>query len=178
MTLDDARARDAADPLRCFRDRFALPDGVIYLDGNSLGPLPRSTAPALTDMIERQWGERLIRSWNEGWIDAPQRIGGKIAPLIGADADEVIVADSTSSNLFRLIVAALRLDPARTVVVSELGNFPTDLHIAEGAVACVPGAALRAVPREAIGAALGDDTALLLPTHVHYKNAERFDMAA
>ena len=147
VTLDDARARDAADPLRGFRDRFALPDGVIYLDGNSLGPLPRSTAPALTDMIERQWGERLIRSWNEGWIDAPQRIGGKIAPLIGADADEVIVADSTSSNLFRLIVAALRLDPARTVVVSELGNFPTDLHIAEGAVACVPGATLRAVPR-------------------------------
>jgi len=178
VRLDDARARDAADPLRGFRDRFALPEGVIYLDGNSLGPLPRSTAPALTDMIERQWGERLIRSWNEGWIEAPQRIGGKIAPLIGADADEVIVADSTSSNLFRLIVAALRLDPARTVVVSELGNFPTDLHIAEGAVACVPGATLKAVPREAIGAALGDDTALLLLTHVHYKTAERFDMAA
>lgn len=178
MTLDDALARDAADPLRGFRDRFALPEGVIYLDGNSLGALPRATGPALDDMVERQWGERLIRSWNEGWIEAPRRIGAKIAPLIGAEADEVIVADSTSANLFRLIVAALRLDPARSVVVSELGNFPTDLHIAEGAVACVPGATLKAVPREAIGAALGDDTALLLLTHVHYKTAERFDMAA
>jgi kynureninase len=178
MTRDEARALDAADPLRPFRDRFALPQGVIYLDGNSLGPLPRATAPALGDMIERQWGERLIRSWNEGWIEAPRRIGGKIAGLIGAGADEVIVADSTSANLFKLIVAALRLDPSRNVVVSELGNFPTDLHIAEGAVGCVPGAVLKAVPRDAIDAALGDDTALLLLTHVHYKTAERFDMAA
>ncbi|MDB5703187.1 MAG: kynureninase [Sphingomonas bacterium] len=178
MTLDEARALDAADPLRSFRDRFALPEGVIYLDGNSLGPLPRATAPALGDMIERQWGERLIRSWNEGWIEAPRRIGGKIATLIGAGADEVIVADSTSANLFKLIVAALRLDPKRKTVVSELGNFPTDLHIAEGAVGCVPGAVLKAVPRAEIGAALGDDTALLLLTHVHYKTAERFDMAA
>ncbi len=102
----------------------------------------------------------------------------KIAPLIGASADEVIVADSTSANLFRLIIAALRLDPARTVVVSELGNFPTDLHIAEGAVGCVPGATLKAVPRDSIGEALGDDTALLLLTHVHYKTAARFDMVA
>ena len=178
MTPAQARALDAADPLRPFRDRFALPEGVIYLDGNSLGPLPRATVPALSDMIERQWGERLIRSWNEGWIDAPQRIGGKIARLIGAKAEEVIVADSTSANLFRLIVAALRRDPARKTVVSELGNFPTDLHIAEGAVGCVPGATLRAVPRAEINDALGDDTALLLLTHVHYKTAERFDMAA
>jgi kynureninase len=178
MTPEHARALDAADPLRPFRDRFALPEGVIYLDGNSLGPLPRATAPAMADMVERQWGERLIRSWNEGWIEAPHRIGGKIARLIGARAEEVIVADSTSANLFRLIVAALRLDPARRTVVSELGNFPTDLHIAEGAVGCVPGATLRAVPRAEIGSVLGDDTALLLLTHVHYKTAERFDMAA
>lgn len=177
MTLDEARARDAADPLRRFRDRFALPGGVIYLDGNSLGALPRATAAAIGDTVERQWGDRLIRSWNEGWIDAPQRLGGMIAPLIGARPDEVIVADSTSANLFKLIVAALRRDPARTVVVSELGNFPTDLHIAEGAVGCVPGASLRAVPREALADALGDDVALLLLTHVHYKTAERFDMA-
>jgi kynureninase len=178
MTPDQARALDAADPLRAMRDRFALPEGVIYLDGNSLGALPRATAAALGDAVERQWGERLIRHWNEGWIEAPQRIGAKIAPLIGARADEVIVADSTSTNLFKLIVAALRLDPKRNVVVSELGNFPTDLHIAEGAVGCVPGATLRAVPRDALEAALGDDVALLLLTHVHYKTAERFDMAA
>ena len=178
MTPEHARILDAADPLRSFRNRFALPEGVIYLDGNSLGPLPRATVPALSDMIERQWGERLIRSWNEGWIEAPQRIGGKIARLIGAKADEVIVADSTSANLFRLIVAALRRDSSRNTVVSELGNFPTDLHIAEGAVGCVPGATLRAVPRAQIADAIGEDTALLLLTHVHYKTAERFDMAA
>ncbi|MEP7004825.1 MAG: kynureninase, partial [Sphingomonas bacterium] len=151
MTLEEARTLDAADPLRLFRDRFALPEGVIYLDGNSLGPLPRATVPALSDMIQRQWGERLIRSWNEGWIDSPQRIGGKIAPLIGARAEEVIVADSTSANLFKLIVAALRLNPMRKTVVSELGNFPTDLHIAEGAIGCVPGAKLKALPRADIG---------------------------
>ncbi|WP_033923306.1 kynureninase, partial [Sphingomonas sp. 37zxx] len=176
MTLDEARARDAADPLRDLRDRFVLPEGVIYLDGNSLGPLPRATIAAGTDLIERQWGDRLIRSWGEGWMDSPARIGGKLARWIGADADEVIVADSTSTNLFKLIVAALRHDPTRTMVVSEAGNFPTDLHIAEGAVACVPGATLRAVPREALGDAIDDRTALVLLTHVHYKTSQRFDM--
>lgn len=178
MTLDQARALDAADPLASFRDLFALPPGVIYLDGNSLGPLPRAAGPALADMVERQWGDRLIRSWNEGWIDAPQRIGGKIARLIGAQADEVIVTDSTSVNLFKLLVSALRLDPRRTVIVSEAGNFPTDLHIAEGAVACVPGATLKAVPRDQISGAVDDKTALVLLTHVHYKTAERYDMKA
>ncbi|OYX39957.1 MULTISPECIES: kynureninase [unclassified Sphingomonas] len=176
MTLEEARAIDAADPLRPFRDRFALPEGVIYLDGNSLGPLPRATGPAITDMVDRQWGERLIRSWNEGWIDAPQRIGDKIARLIGATTGEVIVTDSTSVNLFKLIVAALRFDPTRTVIVSETGNFPTDLHIAEGAVACVPGATLNVVPRDRIGQAINEQTALVLLTHVHYKTAARFDM--
>lgn len=177
MTLDQARAVDATDPLRAFRDRFALPEGVIYLDGNSLGPLPRATGTAITDMVERQWGERLIRSWNEGWIEAPQRIGDKIARLIGAGDGEVIVTDSTSVNLFKLIVAALRIDPNRTVIVSEVGNFPTDLHIAEGAVGCVPGATLNAVPRDKIDDAIDERTALVLLTHVHYKTAERFEMA-
>ncbi len=176
MTLEQARALDAADPLASFRDLFALPPGVIYLDGNSLGPLPRAAGPALADMVERQWGDRLIRSWNEGWIDSPQRIGGTIARLIGAEADEVIVTDSTSVNLFKLLVSALRLDPRRTVIVSEAGNFPTDLHIAEGAVACVPGATLKAVPRDQIGGAIDDNTALVLLTHVHYKTAQRYDM--
>ena len=177
MTMDEAHSLDAADPLARYRERFALPDGVIYLDGNSLGCLPKATVAASADVMERAWGERLIRSWNEGWIDAPQRVGAMIAPLLGADADEVIVADSTSVNLYKLIVAALRLDPSRNVVVSEAGNFPTDLHVAEGAVAAVPGAELRVVDREALADALGDDTALLLLTHVHYKTADRFEMA-
>lgn len=178
MTRQDAEALDAADPLAAYRDLFALPKGVIYLDGNSLGCLPKATIAASADVMQRAWGQRLIRSWNEGWIDAPQRVGAMIAPLIGADADEVIVADSTSVNLYKLIVAALRLDPSRNVVVSEAGNFPTDLHVAEGAVAAVPGAVLRVVERGALAEALGADTALLMLTHVHYKTAERFDMTA
>ncbi len=178
MTLDEARALDAADPLRAFRDRFALPDGVIYLDGNSLGPLPRATAGQIADLVDRQWGDRLIRSWNEGWIDAPARIGDKIARLVGAAAGEVIVCDSTSVNLFKLIVAALRLDPSRRVIISETGNFPSDIQIAEGAVSLFPDAELRVLPRDAISAAIDAETALVLLTHVHYKTAERFDMAA
>lgn len=178
MTVEAARAIDAADPLADFRNRFELPKDVIYLDGNSLGPLPCATRASVADLVDRQWGDRLIRSWNEGWIDAPQRIGAKIARLIGAQPDEVIVTDSTSVNLFKLIVAALRLDPQRTNVVSEAGNFPTDLHIAEGAVACVPGATLKVVARDQLSAAIDDQTALVLLTHVHYKTAERFDMAA
>lgn len=177
MTFEEAATLDAADPLGPLRARFRLPEGVVYLDGNSLGALPRDTLRAVTDTVERQWGDRLIRSWNEGWIDAPLRIGGKIARLIGARPQEVIATDSTSANLYKLLAAALRHDPARRVVVSELGNFPTDLYVAEGAVAAVPGAELRAVPRQDLAGALGDDTAVLMLTQVHYKTAERFDMA-
>ncbi len=176
MTHDEALALDARDPLAAYRARFTLPADTLYLDGNSLGALPAHVPAALADAASRQWGDRLIRSWNEGWFDAPARVGARIAPLIGAAPDEVIVGDSTSIHLFKLIVAALRLDPTRRTVLSEAGNFPTDLHIAEGAVACVPGARLRVVAREDLAAALDDDTALLLLTHVHYKTAARFDM--
>lgn len=178
MTLDEARARDAADPLRGFRQRFDLPEGVIYLDGNSLGALPKATAAAVADLTTRQWGERLIRSWNEGWIEAPLRIGDKIARLIGAAPGEVAVADSTSVNLFKLLTAALRRNSERRVILSEAGNFPTDLHIAEGVVAGLSGATLRVVPREQLAQALDDKVAVLMLTHVHYKTAARFDMAA
>ena len=178
MTATEARARDAADPLRGYRERFHLPEGVIYLDGNSLGPLPRTTPGVLADMATRQWGDRLIRSWNEGWIEAPRRVGAKIARLIGAAEDEVIVADSTSVNLFKLLVAALRHAAPRTTIVTETGNFPTDLHIAEGAVGCVPGARLHAVARDRLDSAIDDTTALLMLTHVHYKTSECFDMSA
>ncbi|MES3090046.1 kynureninase [Sphingomonas aerolata] len=178
MTLDEVRAFDAADPLAAYREQFALPEGVIYLDGNSLGALPKATPAALADVATRQWGDRLIRSWNEGWIDAPQRIGAKIAPLIGAAAEEVIVGDTTSTHLFKALVAALHANPDRHTVLSEAGNFPTDLHIAEGAVACVPGARLKVVARADLAEALDEDTAVLLLTHVHYKTGERFDMTA
>ena len=178
MTREQARALDDVDPLASLKQSFTLPPGVIYLDGNSLGALPRATAEVLADAASRQWGDRLIRSWNEGWLEVPQRIGAKIAPIIGAAPGEVIVADSTSVNLFKLLVAALRINPARRTIVSEQGNFPTDLQISEGARGCVPGAKLKAVPRTDLAAALDEDTAVLLLTQVHYKTGARFDLQA
>ncbi|HEY5205323.1 MAG TPA: kynureninase, partial [Roseiarcus sp.] len=131
ISLEAARALDAQDPLRAFRERFVLPPGVIYLDGNSLGPLPKAARARIAEVIERQWGEGLIRSWNDAdWISAPAHVGEKIARLIGAGAGEVIVADSTSVNLYKLIVAALGARPGRGTLLTETGNFPTDLYIA------------------------------------------------
>ncbi len=177
FTLAEARAADAADPLRAWRDRFVLPEGVIYLDGNSLGPLPRATVARQQELVAKEWGEGLIRSWNtHDWIGAPQRIGARIAPLIGAKPHEVIVADSTSVNIFKLLVAAARLSDRRTIL-SESGNFHTDLHIAAG-MAELTGMRLDIAPRGEIERRIGADTNLLLLTHVHYKSAERFDMAA
>jgi kynureninase len=176
-TLEYVRALDEADPLRRFRDRFVLPDGVVYLDGNSLGALPRAAIARQRALVEEEWGSELIRSWNtRGWIEAPQRIGAKIAALIGARPNEVIVADSTSVNLFKLIVAAAALSPKRRQLLSESGNFHTDLYIAAGA-ADLAGLRLDVVERDSIEAALGGDTNLLLLTHVHFKAGFRFDMA-
>jgi kynureninase len=179
MSLEEARARDEADPLSGFRDRFLIPEGLIYLDGNSLGALPKETVRIQQDVVLNQWGTSLIRSWNDhDWIGAPQRIGAKIAPLIGAKPHEVIVTDSVTVNLFKLITAAARLQPERPVLLSEAGNFHTDLHVASGAIEAVPGMRLDVVPREAVERAIGADTNLLLLTHVHYKSGARFDMAA
>ena len=176
--LDDARRLDDADPLAAMRDRFALPPG-IYLDGNSLGALPRDTAATLADVVERQWGRDLIASWNRhDWIGLPQRLGAMIAPLIGATADEVIVADTTSANLFKLIGAAAMARPGRRTILSEPGNFPTDLYIAEGAARMLGDRVLRTVPADEIAAAIDEDVALVLLTHVHYKSGRKLDMAA
>jgi len=178
MTRDEARAHDAADPIRHLRDRFVIPDGLIYLDGNSLGALPRATISRQREAVEEEWGRELIRSWNSrDWIGAPARIGAKIARLIGAKPHEVIVADSVSVNLFKLIGAAMMRAPERPVLLSEPGNFHTDLHVASGFVDLKPAFRLETVERAAIDDALGDETNLLLLTHVHYKSAERFDMA-
>jgi kynureninase len=178
LSLDDAMALDNSDPLAPLRDRFLLPEKIIYLDGNSLGPLPAKAVRVQQDIVLNQWGQSLIRSWNDhGWIDAPQRIGAKIAPLIGAKPHEVIVTDSVTVNLFKLITAAARLAPDRSVLLSEAGNFHTDLHVAGGAVEALPGMRLEIVSRHAVEDAIGPDTNLLLLTHVHYKSAARFDMA-
>jgi kynureninase len=178
IIVDQVRSMDAADPLRHLHDRFLLPENVIYLDGNSLGVLPASTVRRQHDMVLNQWGHSLIRSWNDhGWIDAPQRIGAKIARLIGARPNEVIVTDSVTVNLFKLITAAAGLSPDRPVLLSEAGNFHTDLHVASGAVDAVPGMRLDVVSRHSVEDSIGPETNLLLLTHVHYKSAARFDMA-
>ncbi|PTS88679.1 MULTISPECIES: kynureninase [unclassified Caulobacter] len=179
MTLDDIQRRDATDPLAGFRSEFTLPEGVIYLDGNSLGALPRATAARLADTVTREWGQDLIRSWNTAdWIGAPQRVGGKIAQLVGARTDEVVVADSTSVNLFKLLAAGLKARPGRTVILTEPGNFPTDLYVAQGVQALLPEVTVRTAPRETLLEAIDADVAVVMLTHVHYKSGARFDMAA
>ena len=175
--LGEAGALDAADPLAHLRDRFHIPDGVIYLDGNSLGAMPKSAVAAMDDAVRQQWGDDLIRSWNDNdWIGAPQRIGGKIAPLIGAQTDEVIVADSTSVNIFKLLTALGRQHPDRNRILSEAGNFPTDAHIAKGTTDVLD-MELDLCARETLHDRLGPDVAALLLTHVHYKTGARYDMA-
>jgi kynureninase len=177
LTRDEARRLDAEDSLRQLRVRFHLPEGIIYLDGNSLGALPKAAAARQQEVVTREWGDSLIRSWNaHDWINMPQRVGAGIAPLVGAKPNELIVTDSTSVNLFKLLVAVARLSD-RGVILSEAGNFHTDLHIAAGAAELL-GTELRIAARDEIEDAIGEDVALLLLTHVHYKSGARWDMAA
>ena len=179
---DDALARDAADPLARLRERFVLPDGVTYLDGNSLGALPAATAARVQQVVQAEWGRDLIGSWNSaGWIHLAQRLGAKIAPLIGAGADEVIVGDSTSVNLYKVLRSAAALVPTdqaqRRRIVSERSNFPTDLYIADS-VAREHGLELVLVDAEQIQAHCDDRLALLMLTHVNYRSGRMHDMAA
>jgi kynureninase len=207
-SLDDCRALDARDPLRHLRDLFALPDGVVYLDGNSLGALPRSAAARVAQVVQAEWGVGLIRSWNDAaWIKLPQRVGDKIARLVGAKAGEVVCADSTSVNVFKVLSAAIGLVQARTLgntsdannsianndhmtltlasktlkykktILSERSNFPTDLYIAQS-LAAQHGMQLQLVESDGIAAALTDEVAVLLLTHVHYRSGAVHDMAA
>jgi kynureninase len=178
FTRDDAAALDRADELAPFRDRFVLPDGVIYLDGNSLGPLPKATKARVAEVMEQEWGQSLIRSWTDhGWIDLQFRIGEKIGRLIGAAPGTTVVADSTSVNLFKLLAAALHERPGRNVILTEEGNFPTDLYVAQGLTALLQRHyELRQVPD--VLAALDEQTAVLMLTHVNYRSGSMHDMAA
>jgi kynureninase len=181
VDLDDARTlageRDAADPLAGVRERFTLPEHLVYLDGNSLGPLPVGVPGAVADAVERQWGRDLITSWNlHGWWDAPRRVGARIARLVGAHDDEVLVADSTSSNLFKVLVAAARMRPGRRTPVIEPGNFPADLYVA-GSVADLLGLTLVHVEPADVGEVLGDDVAAVCFSHVDYRTGRAHDMA-
>lgn len=176
--LADVAELDARDPLREFRDLFQLREGLIYLDGNSLGAAPRAAAARVAEVVAEQWGEGLITSWlGADWSTAPQRIGDKIASILGAGPGEIIAADSTSVNIFKALTAALSLRPARSVIVSEATNFPTDVYMMQG-IEAFSGGRVRAVTvaPDAVLDRLDDDVAVLLLTQVHYKSGLVRDM--
>lgn len=185
-TRADCLARDAHDPLAGLRERFDLPAGVIYLDGNSLGARPRAALARVQDVVAREWGADLIKSWNTaGWFDLPKRLGDRLAPLIGAAAGEVAVTDTTSLNLFKALAAALTLQAggaghARRVIVTERSNFPTDIYMAEGLTRWLErGYRVRLVDAiDEIPAAVDADCAVLMLTHVNYRTGHQHDMAA
>ena len=180
MTLDDCKRLDAQDPLAALRELFMLPEGVIYLDGNSLGVLPKAAPARIAEVVSKEWGEGLIRSWNSAcWIDLPQRLGDKLARLIGAAPGEVVCTDGTSVNLYKVLFAALSQMKAsgRTVVISERSNFPTDLYIAES-LCRERGFTLKLIEASELPAALTADVAVLMLTHVNYRTGAMHDMKA
>ena len=181
ISRDQALALDAADPLAPLGRLFDLPAGKIYLDGNSLGVLPRATAARVQQVVTQEWGQDLIGSWNSaGWMLLPQRIGDKIARLVGAGAGELVVADSTSVNLFKVLSAALSIvrqdAPQRRVILSERSNFPTDLYIAE-ALARERGFELVLADADELPGRLDSRVAVLMLTHVNYRTGRMHDMA-
>ncbi len=172
--------QDVTDPLADFRGQFDLPEGILYLDGNSLGARPKAALAAAGRVLGPEWGHDLIKSWNTaGWFELPGRLGDKIAELIGAGKDTVVATDTTSANLFKVLAVALKLRPERRVIVSERENFPTDLYIAQGLSRFLgEGHELRVVDNPAaLPAALRDDTAVLMLTHVNYRTGAMHDLA-
>ncbi|AZF07325.1 kynureninase [Pseudomonas sp. R5-89-07] len=184
-TRSHCQTLDTQDPLAPLRSEFALPEGVIYLDGNSLGARPVAALQRAQQVIEQEWGNGLIRSWNSaGWAELSQRLGNRLAPLIGAREGEVVITDTTSINLFKVLSAALTVQrqrqPSRKVIVSEASNFPTDLYIAEGLAELLQqGYSLRLVnsPDE-LPQAIDQDVAVVMLTHVNYKTGYLYDMRA
>jgi kynureninase len=179
LTRAQCLALDQADPLAACREKFSLPAGLIYLDGNSLGALPKAAQARLARVIDQEWGTGLITSWNRhGWIDLPLRVGDKIARLIGAAPGEVAVSDSTSINLFKVLYAALRLRPERHVILTEHANFPTDVYTAEGLIDLLGGRhRLQFVEAKDIPGAMSDDTAVVMLTQVNYRTGALHDLA-
>ena len=178
VDLTSADALDASDPLAFARERFLLPEGIIYLDGNSLGALPKAAPAVLANIAERQWGEDLIASWNKhGWIDWPTRIAAKLTPIVGAKASELIIANSTSVCLFKLLAAAAGARKGRKTILTQEANFPTDLYVAQG-LCDLLGLNLSAVPADQVLDNIDDDTAVVTLTHVDYRSAAIHDMRA
>lgn len=180
LTRESLTAIDAHDPLAHFRDQFYVPEGVLYFDGNSLGAVPKSVEGRLQKAISQEWGEGLVRSWNTaGWYEMPRRVGDKIGQLIGAKAGEVVVADSTSVNLFKVLAAALKLNSDRHVIISEPDNFPTDLYMAQGLIELLGGKhQLLLKPADEVMGAIDSDTAIVMLTHVNYRTGAMHDMNA
>jgi kynureninase len=177
MHLTDRAAKlDVEDPLAHLRAEFDLPPGTVYLDGNSLGPPARRVADRMQRVVREQWGGRLIRSWSDGWWTAPRRVGERIAPLLGAAPGQVVVADSTSVNVFKALVAAVRLTPGRREIVVDAATFPTDGYIATS-VAELTGCTLRTADVDDLPSVLGDETAAVLLNHVDYRTGRLHDMA-
>lgn len=186
--IEYAQELDAQDALAGFRERFVIADpDLVYLDGNSLGRLPRATLALQQELVARQWGDRLIRGWGDAWMDLAARIGGKIARLVGAEADEVIVADSTSVNLFKLALAVLAARPERHKIVTDDLNFPSDLYVLQGMTGLlkrplklevVPSPDGVHGPMEKLGRAITPDTGLVTLSHVTFKSGYLYDMAA
>ena len=174
VALRNAAVADAADPLKSWRASFLLPPDTIYLNGNSLGPLPAGVMPRLEQVVREEWGTGLIRSWNDaGWWMRAVTLGDKLGPLIGAGKGEVAICDSTSVNLFKVVIAAMRQRPDRKVLVSQTDNFPTDLYIAQGVKDLIPGMEIRLWDGKApIETVLGPDVAAVMLTHVDYRTAE------
>jgi kynureninase len=173
ITRETMAARDLTDPLRRFRDEFTMPKGLIYLDGNSLGMLSRASAERARVVVEQEWGQSLINSWNDhGWIDMPLRVGAAIAPLIGAGSDEVVVCDSTSINLFKAMASAAAQRPERRTIVTNDENFPTDVYILEGLCRLLAnGYRLRTASPDRLADVLDEDVAAVAYSHVDYKSA-------
>ncbi|MEO6985796.1 MAG: kynureninase [Paralcaligenes sp.] len=187
LSRNDCIELDQADDLAALKNEFALPDDVIYLDGNSLGARPRAALTLAQKVVTQEWGTDLIRSWNKaGWFDLPTRLGDQLAPLIGADSGEVVVTDSTSINLFKALAAALQMQAnqpqtaSRRVIVTERSNFPTDVYIAQGLSRWLDrGYQLRLVDApEDLHAAIDRDVAVVMLTHVNYRSGYMLDMKA
>ena len=181
-TLQDCQALDAQDPLRALRERFALPQGVIYLDGNSLGAQPKAAAARAAEVVTQEWGQDLITSWNKaGWVSLPERLGNQFAPWLGVGQGELAFTDTTSINLYKVLSAAARIAredaPGRKKLISERSNFPTDLYIAQS-VCQEYGLELVLLEPEEIAGALQTDVAISMLTHVNYRTGAMHDMAA
>ena len=178
ITRETCLALDAADPLKAYRDKFHVPDGMIYFDGNSLGLMPKTAPARVADAVTRQWGEDLITSWNRNdWFTLPQTIGDKIARLIGGGAGNVIVADTISINMFKVLTAALALRRNRKIILSDSGNFPSDLYVAQGLNKFLAdGHELKVVAPEDVAANITEDVAVVMITEVDYRTCRRHDM--